>query len=336
MQTFHHFPAVRDEFNHPFKLNLFGVITLTLLNMATISAFIDQTLATVVFWIAAPLQIFLTFFAAARWLTVGRGLADINPSYFIPIVGLAAIPVASVPAGAGGLGFLILGAAIVYWLLMFALQFLRIFFVGPLPRSALPLLFLAVAPPCLITVAYITLIQPAGGGVPVVPDVGAQLLFGIALFNTALFTMFRLVTQRVPFMLAHWAYVFPLCTFAIASQRYASIMKGVSGSANGLSTALVTIGVAVASIMWTWAAVSTIYLSCGRRLIAREAKVSLILICFFVCSERNFKVLSEETAEKVYQGKIVSSTGSSFRGTQRAATERDTMGRDTGRDTMRK
>lgn len=43
--------------------------------------------------------------------------------------------------------------------------------------------------------------------------------------------MFRLVTPRVPFMLAHWGYVFPMCTFAIACQRYASVMRGLSGFA---------------------------------------------------------------------------------------------------------
>ncbi len=320
IKAFRHFAAVRDEWNHPFKMNLFGVISLTLLNFTAIAAFIDVTLTTVLFYIATPLQLLITFLAAARWLSVARGLNDINPSYFIPIVGLAAIPVASVPVGNMGLGFLILGASIIYWLLMFALQFLRIFFVGSLPRSALPMLFLSVAPPCLLTTAYITLIQPLGGIPPATPDLFAQLLFGIALFNTCLFTMIRLVTPRVPFMLSHWGYVFPLTAFAIACQRYASIMRAVSGTANGLTILLVIISLSIASIMWAWAAFSTVYYAFGRRLIAREAKV-----------------LSEETAEKVYQGKIVSShhSNASSRGSNRDS-GRESMARDSTMKSPRK
>lgn len=99
LKAFRHFSAVRDEWNHPFKVNIFGVIPLTLLNLTAIASFIDITLATVLFYIATPVQLLLTFMAAARWLSVARGLNDINPSYFIPIVGLAAIPVAAVPVG---------------------------------------------------------------------------------------------------------------------------------------------------------------------------------------------------------------------------------------------
>lgn len=291
IKCFVHGGAVRDEWNHPMKINLFGMITLTMLNFTAIGSFIDPILTTVLFYISAPLQIGVTLFTAARWVRIARGISDINPSYFIPVVGLAAVPIASVPAGISEFGWLMLGAGTVYWLLMFALIVMRVFFVPNLPRTTLPMLLMAIAPPCLIVNSYLTLSFN-------IIDVASRMLFGVALFNTVLFTIIRVGTPRVSFMLAHWSYIFPLATFSVACQKYSQAIRGIGGAAGPLSVFLVIVSLIVVCILWLWAAGATVYYLFHENLVAREAKV-----------------LSEETAGKVYQGKIASDNNRSPRNT---------------------
>ncbi len=278
LKTVRHFPAVKDEWNHPFKLNLFGFITLCILEFAAISFFIDFTLTMVVFYIGTVLQLALNFLVAARWVRLARSLSDINPSAFVPVVGLAAISIAAVPAGIGPFGLLILGAALVYWLSLFALLFLRLFFVGGLAKSALPMIFMAVATPSMLCTGYMTF-NP-------VPDIAAQMLFGIPLFFMAFILVIRLSTDRVAFSISHWAYVYPFAVFAVASQRYANMMRVLSASANGLTIMLVAVTTGIASLLWLWAVASTIYGAVNKRLVARETHV-----------------LSEEMAAQMYAGK---------------------------------
>jgi tellurite resistance protein len=310
-----HPAAVKDEWNHPFKVNLFGYISLNILVFSAVAAFFNQILTQILFYTGTVLQLFLVFLTALRWVKIANGLNNINPSYFIPIAGLAFIPVPAEGAGIAEFGWLILGAAMVYWVLMFALIFLRIFFVGPLARSSLPMMFMIVTPPALITIAYMTLAAPIvanpGNGTAGVPmDTFAKLLYGITLFNTALFTILRIGTPRVPFMLVHWSYVFPLAMFSVATQRYAAGLQAnfslnlVGASSNALATLLVTVSIIAVSVFWIWAVIMTMFYGFRKKLVARESKV-----------------LSEETANKVYQGKISSSSGS-YRGSSRG-TERD-------------
>merc|ERR1712169_160714 len=96
----------------------------------------------------------------------------------------------------------------------------------------------------------------------------------MGLFNTALFIFIRISLPRVPFMLAHWSYVFPLSTFSTATLAYASVAAPVSGtSAHGLTIMLVSISVILCSVAFIWCAVLTVLNGFRRKLGAREAKV---------------------------------------------------------------
>lgn len=226
-------------------------------------------------------------------------LSQFFKSYFVPIVGIAAIPIGAVAAGAPELGWLVLGAGTAYWLLMFSLLFLRLFFVGPLTRYQMPMLLMAVAPPALIVTSYSTL---AGG-----TDVFGRMLFGVAFFNLVLFVVIRIGSAKAPFSLAHWSQVFPICAFAQASQRYAATVGLVSPAASSLTIMVVSLAVALATLAWFLTALLTIYYAMQRKLSARESKA-----------------LSEETAHKVMSGKIQDKRFTSQRSTQRS-TQRDTM-----------
>ena len=306
LKSVRHPAAVKDEFGHPFKVNLFGMISITWLLGAVVSAFINTVMCQVFFYTGTILQLFATLFLASRWVKMAKNLTvkDINPSYFIPIAGIAVIPIASVPAQIREFGYLMLGAAVIYWILMFSLLFARLFFLGAMYKSSLPLLFIAVAPPSLISIAYMTL-------TPVL-DIGGRFFYGIALFNLCMFSIIRLSTPSVSFALTHWAYVFPLSAFAVASLKYAQVLRDASATAPGLTLLLVTISVVAATVFFVWCSVMTVIQGFRRKLIGREAKM-----------------LSEETAQKVYQGKITA-PGGSMRSTQTGGSSRSTIGRSTG------
>ena len=90
-----------------------------------------------------------------------------------------------------------------------AIIFYRLIFHGSLPERFMPTLFIFIAPPAVGFLSYLNL---AGG-----LDAFARVLYGTALFFTAL--MLAQVPQlvRLRFFLSWWAYSFPLAAVTIAT-----------------------------------------------------------------------------------------------------------------------
>lgn len=91
----------------------------------------------------------------SQWVMRPRELAVMTPHMFLPVVGLALIPIGGASLGFKPLGTLLFGVSMVFWVMLFTMMLQRLFFLGVLPCKLVPSMFISVAPPCLVGVAYV-------------------------------------------------------------------------------------------------------------------------------------------------------------------------------------
>ncbi len=128
---------------------------------------------------------------------------------FLPVVGLALIPISGGALGFATLGTLYWGMAFLFWVILFTQLMQRLFFLGVLPPKMVPSMFISVAPPCLLGLAYVEINPP--GFSTLLPTA----LYGVAFFFVLLMLVIRARLVSIPVSTSWWAYVFPLANFAI-------------------------------------------------------------------------------------------------------------------------
>lgn len=105
----------------------------------------------------------------------------------------------------------------VFWLVLLAIIFNRMFFHHPLSGKLLPTLFVLIAPP---SVGFVSWLQLNGE-----LDPFARLLYYSALFFTLmLFTQVHRFL-KLPFFLSWWAYSFPIAAITIATLNMYQLLQ---------------------------------------------------------------------------------------------------------------
>jgi tellurite resistance protein len=201
---------VIKELAHPIKLSFFPAISigLILLSMALHAA--APRFAFGLFALGAVLQLSLTLFVLARWIThTVFETQHSNPSWFIPVVGNILVPLAAVDHGLPEVGWFFFSVGLVFWLVLQTIVFNRVIFHHPLPAKLVPTFFILMAPPAVGFLAYVKL----GGTV----DGFARVLFYTALFTALLLLALARKFVGIKFFLSWWAYSFPVAAMAIAT-----------------------------------------------------------------------------------------------------------------------
>lgn len=196
----------RKEFASPISMNLFASITMTMLAISVGCLNFSRILAEAIWWVATPFQTFLALYITTQWVISPRTLQNTTPHMFLPVVGLALIPISGASFGFAVLGYLFFGTAMLFWILLFAIFLQRFFLFGVLPPKLVPAMFISVAPPCLLGLAYVKL---NGVTDPTLP----LSLYGVAAFFVAFMFILRLRHVSSPLSTSWWAYVFPLANF---------------------------------------------------------------------------------------------------------------------------
>lgn len=194
---------VKQEFNHPVKMNFFAAISISLLLVAALYLDVQMTVSYILWLIGTVLQLVLTLslLTLSMWKE-GLQFAHFNPLWFLPIVGNIVVPLAGVVHASPLLNWMFFGIGIVFSIVYFTLFISRIFFHGPIPPPLRPTLFILLAPPGIATVSYIQMTGEA--------DYFTYILYGFAIYIALL-----LLVQLRPYILAHpftvswWAFLFP-------------------------------------------------------------------------------------------------------------------------------
>lgn len=203
---------VADEFRDPASMSLFPAISIGFILIAAGFARSHPEAARVLWLGGAALHLGLTLFAVASWIDHHvYAVTQINPTWFIPVVGNILVPVAGVPGVSLEVSWFFFSVGLVFWLILATIIFYRMIFHDPLPSRLVPTLFILVAPPAVGFISYTTI-------------TGTFDTFARVLYYVAAFTVLIVATQfpkflRVPFSLSWWAYSFPMAAFTIATVR---------------------------------------------------------------------------------------------------------------------
>ncbi len=203
---------VKEEFNHPIKLNFFPTISISLILFSVAYFAIDKNISKYLLIIGLITHLFFTLKVMSIW-TIKNNLEmkHINPAWFIPIVGNILVPVTGAALLPKDISWFFFTIGFLYWLILFVLIMNRIIFHKTLPEKLRPTLFILIAPPAIGFIAYVKM---NGGEV----DNFARILYFTALFLTFnLFFQFKFFAQVKKFYLSWWAYSFPLSSITLAS-----------------------------------------------------------------------------------------------------------------------
>jgi tellurite resistance protein len=218
--------AFREDFAHPVRHPFVAAIPISLILLATAAvALAGATPAAAAAWWAGSLaQLLVTAWVVAKWWRGnqpgGLAWASLTPALVIPVVGNVLVPLAGVPLGFAEWSAAQFAVGLFFWPLVQALILVRLATQGSWPERLQPAVFIFVAPPSVVGLAF------AQFGAPAPLAWGA---WGIALFSLlAALTQLRRILA-LPFAVPHWAMSFPLAAFAALTLRLGPPGSSIAG-----------------------------------------------------------------------------------------------------------
>lgn len=201
---------VKGEFNHPVKLNFAPTMSIGLILISIALLPHSKGLSLAIWALGVALHLVFTLYVLATWVHHTHfEINHMNPAWFIPIVGNILVPIAGVQHGFTELSWFFFSIGLVFWLVLLAIIFNRMFFHNPLPGKLLPTLFILIAPPA---VGFLSWMQLTGE-----LDAFARILYYSALFLTLMLFTQAPRFLKLPFALSWWAYSFPMAAITIAT-----------------------------------------------------------------------------------------------------------------------
>jgi tellurite resistance protein len=215
--------AVRNELHHPVRLAFVPTSTIALLLLATAGQDIAAGLASTLWWVGTIGQLALTLYVLSAWISRATfGMQHVTPAWFIPVVGMVAVPLAGVRFGPIELSWFFFSVGLVFWAALLPMVLTRLFIhEQPVPGQLLPTLAVLIAPPA---VAFLSYLRLADGGL----DTASRVLYYTAAFFALLFLTQVGRLHRLPFFLSWWAYAFPLAGLSVATTVMAREVGGDS------------------------------------------------------------------------------------------------------------
>ncbi len=204
---------VKEEFNHPVKLNFFAATSISLILLSMLWLPVAEGWALALWIVGVIAHLLLTLTAMAHWTGAQpMPIESINPAWFIPVVGNILIPLPGVAFGLIELSWFFFSIGLVFWIVLMTLVFYRFIFHDPLPERMMPTLASLLAPPAVGFLAWIELTGEV--------DAFARILYYIGAFLFLLLLVRLPAFLRLPFFLSWWAYSFPVAAFSIATMEF--------------------------------------------------------------------------------------------------------------------
>lgn len=204
-----HFREVKKDFNHPIKVNFFPIIAKILLLFSVIYLSKNMVISKYLWIAGASLQFIFSMIIISRWFSRKFEITQINPSWFIPIVGSVIVPIAGVKHFSPEISWFFFSSGLIWWMVLFVVVIYRIFFHNPMPEKFLPTFFILFAPPAIAFIAFIKL---TGELSPF-----ARILYHISLFMFILILFQSYKFRKIDFYLSWWAYSFPTVAITVAT-----------------------------------------------------------------------------------------------------------------------
>jgi len=240
--------ALIKEFNHPVAVNFFPTISISLLLLGTGFLHVAPDVG---FWfwsLGAIMQLTLTLVIMNLWIHHEKWqIEHLNPAWFIPVVGNVIAPLAAPEYAGLEIGWFFFSIGVIFWLMLQAVIFYRLFFHPPVDKVLLPTLFIMIAPPAMAFLSYVHLNGTVDGL--------ARLFYYTALFIALLLLVQAARFIKIPFAISWWAYTFPIAALTNASfVMFGHVGEVVFAYIGAFFLSLVTVLIAHLTAKTLWAA----------------------------------------------------------------------------------
>jgi tellurite resistance protein len=205
--------CVKKEYNNPVKINFFPTISISLLLLSIASYPLNNVLSFWMWLVGAVLHLIFTYLIISGWVSDRKyEIEEINPAWFIPVVGNILVPVVGVEHAWIDVSWFYFSIGLVFWIALFTIVFYRIVFHKSIVSKLIPTMFIMVAPP---SVGFISYVKMTG-----LVDNFARILYFFALFLFIFFISKIFGVLKNKFYLSWWAYSFPAASMTIATILY--------------------------------------------------------------------------------------------------------------------
>jgi len=209
-KIFKNFKEVKVDFFHSVRSNFFPGIWKILLIFSIGFLSINVYIASI-FWIIWVIwQFFFTVVVFRRWMLHEIDIREMNPLWFLPIVGNLLVPVAWIRLWFTELSLFFFSIGIIMWAVLFVIIMNRIIFHHPLSSKIYPTLIILIAPPA---VAFLSLTNLYHGELLVV----SKILYYFALFMFIVLVTKINIFVKLKFYMSWWAYSFPIAVLTTAT-----------------------------------------------------------------------------------------------------------------------
>lgn len=238
LKAFEFKSEIKKELSHPIKVNFFAAFSISMFLLSAMWREFDVIFA-VLFYPSLAFGTFFTFYVIKFWIDVKPSINQLNPTWFIPIVGNLIVVLASKENGEFLWYYFSLG--LFFWVVLFVILFYKMVFCDGLVEKFTPTLFILIAPTAVAFLGYVKLTGSF--------DTFAKILLNLTIFfiGYILFTYKNFI--KLKFFLSWWAFTFPTAATSMAFVK-AYEMSGSKGYLYfgvGLFLALVVLVVIVAS-----------------------------------------------------------------------------------------
>lgn len=236
------------EFNHPVAINFFPTISISMILLGCGYMHLAPEVGFVFWTIGAVMQLILTLIIMNLWIHHEKWqIEHLNPAWFIPVVGNVIVPMAAPEYAGAETGWFFFSIGVVFWIILQAVIFYRLFFHPPVDQVLLPTLFIMIAPPAMAFLSYVHLTGQV--------DALARIFYYVALFISLLLLAQASRFFKIPFAISWWAYTFPVAAIANASfVMFARTAEAPFAYIGAFFLSLVTVLIAHLSAKTLWAA----------------------------------------------------------------------------------
>ncbi|KAF8089984.1 hypothetical protein N665_0493s0039 [Sinapis alba] len=215
-----YFEAVRREYYHPIRINFFFAPFISFLFLALgVPPSIMTELPQFLWYLLMFPFICLELKIYGQWMSGGqRRLSRVaNPTNHLSIVGnfVGALLGASMGLREGPIFFYAVGMA--HYLVLFVTLYQRLPTNETLPKDLHPVFFLFVAAPSVASMAWAKITGSF--------EYGSKVCYFIAIFLYFSLAVRINFFRGIKFSLSWWAYTFPMTGAAIATIRYATVVR---------------------------------------------------------------------------------------------------------------
>ncbi len=208
LKAIRYFDEVKKEYVHRVKINFFSTISISFLLISVAFYGYLPFVSAGLWYIGVATHLLLTFHTVAFWIRNEFEIHNINPAWFIPVVGNLIVPVVGSDLASVWINLYFFIVGVFFWIVLFAIILYRLVFHRQLAGKFIPTMFILIAPPAVIVISYFKMFMNI--------DLFSMSMLLLSFFFFGLLLFLIKDFFKIEYYLSWWAYTFPISALGIA------------------------------------------------------------------------------------------------------------------------